>query len=201
MLRMDSGRYANLFAPGTFAVWVSDEVALAKYEREVASGTTIDSALLSDAQFITGNYYVIEVHLESFFPDASIAYDVVGLRNMDTYLELPDGQRVAPIQRVLGAGARESQRGTLKQFGRTNILVFPRQEVFLGEEAIPATASAVRLVIDGFHSTYYFQWVSSGRVLPDGTLAAAREVTAEQAGRMSFSQMYGRLRDLARHFQ
>ncbi len=171
---------------------MSEGVAVAKLQRDQQAGVTISPMLAADAEFIAENYYVIELHLESLFPDASIAYDVVGLRNMEVYLSLPDGGRSMPIQRILGTQAREQQQGALKQFGRTNIVVFPKQEVLLGQATVPADAEAVRLVIQGFNTTFSFAWAAA---------TEPRAVSIQQAGPMTFTGLYEKLRDLAHKFQ
>lgn len=191
-LRLEDGRYPNLYAPNSFAVWVSEGVAAAKLQRDQQAGLTISPMLAADAEYIAANYYVIELHLESVFPDSSIAYDVVGLRNMNVYLALPDGRRTVPLQRVLGTRAREEQQGALKQFGRTNVVVFPKQEVLLGEAVVPAGAGAVRLVIEGFNTTFSFAWAAAPQ---------PQAVPIAEAGPMTFSGLYEKVRVLAHKFQ
>lgn len=191
-VHIEEGRYPNLYAPGTYAIWVDENVAAAKLQREQQAGGVIPPTLASDAEFIARNYYVVELHLESMFPDASIAYDVVGLRNMDVYLSLPDGSQTRPIQRVLGTHASEDQQGALKQFGRTNIIVFPRQELILGQATVPREAPGVRLVVQGFNTTFYFDWAAAQQ---------PQAVPPDQAGPTSFSALYSKLRDLAHMFQ
>jgi len=186
----ESGRYPNLYAPNSYAIWVTDSVALAKLQAEQRSGAAISESLQADAQMIAQNYYVVEVNLDSVFPDGSIAYDVVGLRSIDVYLTLPDGTRLWPVQRVLGTTARESMDGALRRFGRTNIVVFPKSDVLSGLPTIPGNATGLRLTLDGFSSVFSFEWAAAP------SLASAP--APEQAGGMSWSNLYGKLRELSR---
>ncbi len=194
VIRQESGRYPNLFAPNSYAVWVTEAVAQAKLQREQQSGAEISDTLQTDAQLIAQNYYVIEIALDSAFPDGSIAYDVVGLRTIDAYLTLPDGSRVWPVQRVLGASARENQEGALRRFGRTNVVVFPKTDVLSGTPTIPAGATGLRLTLDGFNSVFTFEWAAA----PSLSSAPA---SPEDSGGLSWTALYGKLRELSRMTQ
>ncbi len=191
LLRNESGRYPNLFAPSSYALWITDSVALAKYQREQQSGAAMSESLQADAQLIAQNYYVIEINLDSAFPDGSIAYDVVGLRSVDAYLTLPDGSRLWPVQRVLGTSAREGQDGTLRRFGRTNIVVFPKIDVLSGTPTIPASATGLRLTLDGFNSIFTFEWAAAPSL-------SSAPIAPQDAGGLDWSSLYGKLRELSR---
>ncbi len=190
-VQLDSGRYPNLFAPTSYAVWITNGVAEAKLKREQASGAEISPMLAADASTINANFYVIEVNLESAFPDSSIAYDVVGMRAIDAYLTLPDGTAVYPAQRVMATTAGETEEGTLRRFGRTNLIVFPKVDVLSGAPTIPAGTQGLRLTLDGFNSIFHFDWVAG----PD---SAAAPVLPEQSGGMTWSSLYEKLRELSR---
>jgi hypothetical protein len=192
------GRYPDLFGPTSYALWVSQEVTALKREQAARSGEAIEPWLDSAALVIPASYIVIECHLESAFPDASIAYDAVGLRGMETYLELPDGRRVKPVQVLIDPHAQESPRGTLKAFTRTNLLIFTREDLLLGEPIVPATAPAVRLVLDGVGSRFFFHWDGAGGARPTGWVPTAQE--AMQATQLGFRDLYGRLKTLAHMF-
>jgi len=191
VVQNDSGRYPNLFAPSSYALWITDGVALAKLQQEQQSGAEISETLQTDAQRIAQNFYVVEVNLESAFPDGSIAYDVVGLRSVDAYLTLPDGSRIWPAQRVLGTGARENQEGSLRRFGRTNLVVFPKTDVLSGAPTIPAGTTGLRLTLDGFNSIFAFDWAAAPSL-------SAAPVTAQQTGALTWSNLYTKLRELSR---
>ncbi len=190
-LHLDSGRYPNLFAPGSYAVWVSDAVATTKLNIEKKSGTPISETLAADAELVAKNYYVVELDLDSAFPDSSIAYDVVGLRSVDVYLTLPDGTRVWPVQRVLGATARDQQEGALKRYGRTNIVVFPKTDVLSGTPTLPLGVTGLRLTLDGFNSIFHFEWAAAPSL-------SNQPVPPQEAGGLSWSGLFGKLRELSR---
>ncbi len=193
-LHLGAGRYPNLFSPESRALWVNEDVAQAKLDREVAATGEVSPMLAADGAAIAQNYYVIEMQLGSQFPDASIAYDVVGLRTIDVYLLLPDGTRVWPVQRVMGSHASESNAGALKAYGRTNIVAFPKMDVLTGLPTIPGDASGVQLVLDGFSSAFNFEWAF---------VPAVDTPPAEPAegGGLKFSDLFESLRELSRMTQ
>lgn len=193
-VQLDSGRYPNLFAPTSYAVWVTNGVAAAKMQREQTAGAEISPLLQADAETINANFYVIELNLESAFPDASIAYDVVGLRAIDAYLTLPDGTTVYPAQRVMATTAAEQQEGTLRRYGRSNLIVFPKVDVLSGAPTVPGGTTGLRLTLDGFNSIFHFEWAAAPSI-------SAAPVPAEQSGGMSWSAVYTKLRELSRMTQ
>lgn len=201
LMHLDEGRYPNLFSPGSYALWVDEGVAQAKLQKDLQEGIAVNAALAEDAEFIHENYIVFECRLESVFPDASIAYDVVGLRNLDVYLVTPDGTRVRPIQTILGTHADEKSRGALKDFGRTNLLVFPKEDMLSGVPTIQDDASGVRVVVDGFNSAFYFEWARAPLVDEEGQPIVIPEPEPSLAGRLGFSAFYSKLRVLAHMFR
>lgn len=190
-VQLESGRYPNLFAPTSYAVWITSGVAEAKLKREQALGGEISPMLAADASTINANFYVIEVNLESAFPDSSIAYDVVGMRAIDAYLTLPDGTTVYPAQRVMATTAGETEEGTLRRYGRTNLIVFPKTDVLSGAPTIPGGTQGLRLTLDGFNSIFHFEWTAG----PD---SATAPVLPEQSGGMTWSSLYEKIRELSR---
>lgn len=192
-----SGRYPNLVSAASFALWVSPEVAALKRKEAVEAGEKIDASLDEAAKHVGENYFVFECHIESVFPDASIAYDVVGLRNMDLYLLTPDGLKVKPIQRILGSHADEEERMALKLFRRTNILVFPKQDILIGQPTISHEAPAVRLVMEGFNSDFYFEWPAVDGAAPATPSAASRAYSTAKVG---FSELFSKLKTLSHIF-
>lgn len=184
-----SGRYPNLISPESFAVWVGPEIVALKRQKAEEDGEEIDAYLDAAAKHVGENYFVFECHIESVFPDASIAYDVVGLRAMDLYLLTPDGSRVSPIQRILGSHADEEQRMALKLFRRTNILVFPKHDILIGRPTVDHEATAVRLVVEGFNSDFYFEWRAEGGAATD-TISVSE---AYQAAKIGFTELFSKL--------
>ncbi len=201
LIHLDEGRYPNLFSPGSYALWVDEGVARAKLLKDQQAGLVSSEGLAEDADFILDNYIVFECRLESLFPDASIAYDVIGLRNMDAYLVTPDGMRVRAIQTILGTHADEIPQGALKHFGRTNVIVFPKEDVLTGEQTILDDAPGVRLIIDGFNSAFYFEWSKAPLVDADGQPIVVPPPEPSLAGRLGFSSFYSKLRVLAHQFR
>ena len=201
LIHLDQGRYPNLFSSGSYALWVDESVARAKLLKDEKAGIASSEALAEDADFVLANYIVFECRLESIFPDASIAYDVIGLRNIDVYLLTPDGMRVHPIQTLLGTHADEAPLGTLKQFGRTTLLVFPKEDVLSGEQTISDEAPGVRLIIDGFNSAFYFEWSKAPLVDADGQPIVIPPPEKTLAGKLGFASFYSKLRVLAHKFR
>ena len=154
----EDGTYADLFSPSSYAVWVSPEVAEQKRTHALHSGQVVDPELEREAASITQNFVVIECHVESVFGDTSIAYDVVGFRGVDVYLETPDGREIEPIQRVIGSPVEEEQRGSLKAFRRTNLLVFPRRDLWEGRLNLDRGYASVKLVLQAQDSRFAFEW-------------------------------------------
>jgi len=201
LIHLDQGRYPNLFSSGSYALWVDKNVARAKLLKDQEAGIAPTQALADDADFVLENYIVFECRLESIFPDASIAYDVIGLRNIDVYLLTHDGMRVRPIQTLLGTHADESAQGTLNEFGRTTLIVFPKEDVLSGEQTISDEAPGVRLIIDGFNSAFYFEWRKAPLVDADGQPIVIPPPDPTLAGKLGFSSFYSKLRVLAHKFR
>ena len=198
------GRYTNLFGPESFALWVSDDVAALKRRKAESEGEEIDTALANSVAAIGENFLVFECHLESIFPDASVAYDAVGLRNMDIYLLTPGGVRIRPIQRILSGAAEEEQRQALRLFRRTLIVVFPKSDLIGGSPSIADRAPAVRLMVEGFNSEFYFEWPAAPirQTEPQRKrpwLPTAAE--SKDAVKLGFTELYTRLRSVGRLFR
>ena len=100
----------------------------------------------------------VTCYLESQFRDMSIAYDAVGLRGVQFYLELPDGTEVLPVQKSLDSELKEEPVGALRRFGRKLTLFFPSRTIMVDNPAVTAGARGVRLVLQGHSSTFYFEW-------------------------------------------
>lgn len=192
----DTGNYPTLFSPDSFAIWVTDDVIELKKQQALSAGESIDIYTDRAAAQIGENFYVFECHTESVFADSSIAYDVVGLRNVDAYLLLPDDTKVAPLQRLVGNHADEEQRGALKLFRRTNILVFPKTDLFSGAPTIPPAAGSVRLVLEGHGSTFFFQWPA--QPIPEEDLPPVPEAEKRGALKVGFDELMSKIRALIR---
>lgn len=191
------GRYANLYAPSSYGVLVNADTLQRKADEAARAGAadpiTVDTANPYDQHF-----WVIELHLESAFPDTSIAYDVVGLRNMSVALVTPDGEHLTPLQRIPGSSASEEPVGALRQFGRTNIIIFPKRDLVSGNAWLGPNAPALRLVIEGFHSEYVLAW---NALPPDVPEPEIPEPEMRQVLRNTLVEFYDDLRTMMRMAQ
>ena len=199
-LQIEDARYPNLFAPESYAVWVTSAVASMKRAADEQAGIADMAPGLADTAALTlENFYVFEVHLASVFPDASIAYDVVGLRNLDMFLATPDGRNVYPVQRIMDTQLNEVMVGALRKYERTNILVFPKRDLFVNQPVIGEGAPGVRLVVRGFNSTFYFEFPSAVAPVAEGGRFSDSE--AVQAVKLGFNELFTRLRALESHLK
>lgn len=191
------GRYNDLFAPDSYALWVSSAVGEAKFQQAVEDGAAPDERYGRDAVFLTDNYILIETHVVSAFGDMSIAYDTVGLRNVTVYLETPGGNKLAPLQKIFTGTLQETQDGALKRYARDIVLVFPKRDLWLHAPTLEPGAPSIKLVFESAQGTFQFEWPAGP---PD---AAPPALTAEEriaALKVSFGDFYGRMRSLARNF-
>lgn len=200
-IHWEDGGYSDLFGAESYAVWVDSDVAEMKYQEEAGEGDAPSPYLVAEARTISRDFFVFECHIESVFSDTSIAYDVVGFRGIDVHLETPDGKEIRPIQTIVGTPVEEEQRGALKLFRRTNIVVFPREDLWTGGDTVAIGSRAVRLVLTGHNSVFYFEWPE----LPQGSTEGVwswkpSENERLQSLKVSFSELYGRLRRLAHTF-
>ncbi len=158
-LRFEGGNYPNLFGSGSHAIWVQPGVTPSPVATaDSPSGETGTANSPASALAANPAVAVIELRLESVFGDTSIAYDVVGLRGMQAYLLTPDGRQIVPAQTMMGRELTEKPQGALRVFGRTNVLVFPAEGLRFPLPPEGAMAARVRLVLEGYDSSYYFEW-------------------------------------------
>lgn len=197
-IQRGEGKYADLYAPTSYAVWVGPEVTALKRDEAAKAGQPIEPWLDRASQVLPASYIVIECHMDSAFRDSSVAYDAVAFRNMDTYFELPDGRRLAPIQVLIDPHARENAQGALKAYSRVNLLVFTRDDLLLGAPAVPANAPSVRLVIRGVDTKFQFDWQGAGGGRTSPWAPSVQEAAA--AAQLGFRELYGRLQTLAHIF-
>lgn len=190
-IRTLEGRYADLFGPGSFAVWVDEEVSAMKRAKDAAEDVVVEAPIEETAVAVNRDFILIECHVESVFSDSSIAYDVVGFRGVELYLRTADGRRIDPIQTVIGA-VEEEQREALKLFRRVNLVVFPRTDVWGGERLVEANAPRLTLVLDGHSSSFFADWV--GVPQEEGRrLWRPSESERYQSVKLGFREVYGRL--------
>ena len=172
------GQSVELFAPECFAIWLGPDVAAFRRTKAADSGTKIDPTFENAISRIVENYIVIECHMISAFPDASIAYDAVKLRGITPYLGAAEGKHIAPLQMIMTTPIHESQEGALKRFERLVYLVFPKQITQTQQMVIAPKAPSAALFLDGFGTSYCFEWASSmpAPPSPNPTLDASKRM-------------------------
>jgi hypothetical protein len=162
-LHFAEGGYPNLFSGDSLAIWMSGSAPAALPGQAAAQQQALDTLAPvpappdMDLPMMQEHFAVFELRLHSAFADASIAYDAVGLSGINVYLLAPTGERIAPAQVIMGRDLVERQQGALKVFSRTNRVTFPREHVKL---VVPGNlrAPALRLVLEGYGNTFYFEW-------------------------------------------
>ncbi|MFP6597026.1 MAG: hypothetical protein VCC01_06180 [Candidatus Hydrogenedentota bacterium] len=206
----DKGNQQTLFSLPSHAVWVDSTIVEIKQAFEQQNNPNISPDLISDAEFISDNYIVVECHIETMFRDSSIAYDLSGLWNTSVYLQSPSGSKVYPLQHLLMTPAEEKQVGTLKQFNRTNVFVFAMEDIISRLPTLPDETSMIRLYLEDFDTTFYFEWMAQEPIAlesldpdakPDITdVIRWRPTQTEtvQVLKVRFSDLYGKLRALTR---
>jgi len=192
-LQFDEGSYPTLFAPSSHAVWVDGRVLAIRREAAAEAGTPVPSDMLVEATQLASHYALIECHIASVFADMSIAYDVVGLRNVSVYLSLPDGRKVQPLQTVLDTSAEEEQRGALKLFARTNVVIFPKRDLWMQTPLMTGDMPGVRLVLEAHGSRFFFEWPGTGL----DALMPVSDIEQERVLKQSFHSFYDRVRALS----
>lgn len=189
------GQYQGLFSPSSTAIWVGPDISALKKQKDEKAGKSIDPKLEEEAETISASFIVIECALESAFSDMSIAHDVVGLRGIDVYMLMPDGKKIYSIQKVMKSPLEEEQQGALKLFRRTNLIIFPKRDFLLGNPTVGAGATSAKLVLEGYSTKNYFEWVGAA-----GATWQPEEKTAARAIKVGFSEFYGMLRPLVHAF-
>ena len=157
-LHFEQGPYPAIFAPSSYALWVDEDVTALRRKAALEAGETITPTTDAEVDVITRDYVIVECHLDSLFADMSIAYDVVGCRGLSVYLTTPDGRQIAPIQTLIGTSLKEEPQDALKLFGRTNLIVFPKRDLWLDTPLVGPDAPSVRLVLEAHKTSFYFEW-------------------------------------------
>jgi hypothetical protein len=196
-LHFDGGSYPDLFASSTYAVWVDEAVTSLRREAAVQAGETVGAEEEAEAVRIAREYVIVECHLDSVFSDMSIGYDAVGFRGLQVYLSTPDGRKIAPIQTLIGTPLKTEPREALKLFGRTNLVVFPKHDLWLGVPLVGKDAPSVRLVLEGHQSVFYFEWPTGVPAAPTPTVSAGE---AAEVLKVGFREFHERVRQLAHIF-
>ncbi len=183
-IQLAHGHYMDLFSADSYGVWLGSEVTSQREIQAKAAGETVDPKLAAAMTRLTQNFLVFECHLSSAFSDMSIAYDVVGLRNMKIYLMTPVGGRCMPAQIIVGSSAREEHQQALRKYSRTCLILFAKRDLFAGAPAVAPQSTSVRLAFEGFGSMFVMEWPTSAEVAP---FAAS----ASKALQTKFTEMGG----------
>ncbi len=191
------GNYPALFAPTSYALWVDESVTELRRTAAEDTGEPVDPAMVVEAERISRDYVIIECHMDSAFADMSIAYDVVGCRGLTLYLSTPDGRKVFPIQTQIDPTLTEEQHQALKLFSRTNLIIFPRRDIWLNQPLVSGKAPSVRLVLEAHNSKFYYEWPGSVPDLPQTGLSMA---DAKAVMKTKFKDFHARVRRLAHVF-
>jgi len=160
-IQLEKGAYSNLFSPDSYAVWLGSDVTRLRRAKSLEKGEKIDPKLDAAAARVQENYLVFECRLVSMLPDMSIAYDVVGLRGVTACLVAPDGRKIPPTQIVIGSSASDEPQGALRKFARTNLIIFQKKDLWSDKAAIDIEAPSARLVLEGFGTTFRFEWATA----------------------------------------
>lgn len=196
-LSFAEGKYPDLFSPESSALWVGSDITALRRAEAIEQGGEIDPRLDASLSRIAENYLIIECEAASVFADMSIAYDVVGFRGISVYLLTPDGGKVTPTQMVVGSSATEEQREALKLFRRSNLVIFPKRDQWQGGATIDSDAPAVRLVLEGYDSVFYFEWPGVASQLEPRRSAAQEKARALKTG---FKDFYEKVKQLGTMF-
>lgn len=208
----EKGQYKNLLSPKTYALWVDQNISDIKlaYEQQQGNNSLIDDELIGNAAFISAHYIVIECHIESTLPDASVAYDISSLRNLGIYLQASSGAKIYPVHQIIASPAQETRRGTLKQFNRRNFVIFAKEDIISGQSVIPIDTRHLRLYIEGYSTTFYFEWIPQEPVVLDTSEEAPpqditdiirwrpNQTETYQVLSVRFSDLYTKLQALTR---
>jgi hypothetical protein len=197
-VRAAEGPYPNLYAGDTYALWVGPEVTAQRKAEAEAGGVAVAPEADAIAPIIEERFVVIECHLISMFADMSIGYDVVGLRNVEVYLENADGQRVDPVQVLVGGQLEEVQQGALRLFRRSCLVVFPKDALVVTVPVAPNRVPATRLVLAALDTEFYFEWMPVLRAEDLGV--PLRDRAWVQAGKLGYNQFFGALQNVSHTF-
>lgn len=191
-VRAADGPYPNLYAGDSYALWVGPEVTAQRRSEAEAAGQAVSPESDLVAPIIEERFVVLECHLISMFADMSIGYDVVGLRNVEVYLENADGRRVDPVGVFVGGELQESQQGAIRLFRRACLVVFPREALVVTVPVHPGIIPSTRLVLAALDTRFYFEWMPVLRAEDMGI--PLRDRAWVQAGKLGYNQFFDTLR-------
>lgn len=106
----------------------------------------------------TNGLVMINMTLDSSFPDMSIAYDSVRLRNFEIHLIVNEQAQFQPVQITIDKSLEEIQEGTIRRFKRNIELSFPilASQILVPKEGLQNVS--VNLLIKGFDTAFCFTW-------------------------------------------
>jgi hypothetical protein len=187
VIQSGEGRYPNLFTTASYAVWGPVAGEPAPTTAPDIDTDPADAVMESkpesvpvpaDIEAARAGGLTVECHLESEFPDRSIAYDAVGLRGMAIYLELPDGTQIQPAQKTLDSNLVEVPVGALRRYGRKLTLYFSDSQFMVENPAANPEVPGVRLVMNGLESQFFFEWPATPNFLAPMEPSLGQKVAA-----------------------
>jgi len=186
-IQWESGPYPTLFSPESWAAWVGSD-ADASASPEWAAALTLPADRFS----------LLECRLKSGFADQSIAYDVVGLRGVDVWLETPDGRRILPVQVIRDGHLDEQFQGALRVFTRRCLLVFPRDKLYFVVDRGTAAVQEIRLCLQAAQTVFSCRW--SGETPVVNTPVPLGEHPAAQTVRKELRQIWEKSKEVSHQF-
>ena len=184
-LQLESGPYPNLFDSASTATWVVTQRYLPPRPEGVESDPLPEPPPLPEAsptaRQLSAVSTVIECDLQSVFGDLSVAYDAVGLRGMNVYLELPNGERRQPAHVAPDPGLAEQREGALRRFIRTNYVIFEEQPLVV--PVSPGEITRVKLVFEGYGCRFVAQWEGYAPAMAEGIRPAEAWAATRRAVR------------------
>jgi len=93
-------------------------------------------------------------------------------------------------------------REALKLYRRTNLLLFPKNDLWLGEPTLDPEARVVTLTLRGYDTEFHFEWPAVA--VPQGPEKTWYPTDKEDAARLlklGFTELFEKLRALTTHFR
>ncbi|HOV59727.1 MAG TPA: hypothetical protein PK349_01530 [Candidatus Hydrogenedentes bacterium] len=185
-LQWESGPYPALFSPESWVAWAGPESDAPSPEWAAALTLPGD------------RFAVLECRLKSGFADQSIAYDAVGLRGVDVWLETPDGRQVFPVQVIRDGRLDEQFDGALRVFTRRCLLVFPREELYFVVDRETAAVQEMRLCLRVAQTVFSCRWPAQTPLV--NTPLSIHEHPATQAVREELRRVWDKSKEVSHQF-
>ena len=185
-IQWESGPYSTLFSSGSWAAWVGPD-------SDAASPAWAAALTLPPDRFA-----LLECRLISSFADQSMAYDAVGLRGVEVWLETPDGRHILPVQVIRDGHLDEQLQGALRVFARRSLLVFPREEIYFVVNRDTGPMQEMRLCLQAAQTLFSCRW--SGETPVVNTPVPLKEHPATQTVHQKLRQLWDKSGELSHQF-